>query len=141
MTAQVTDSVGTAAAVNSLTFARTSNASKTAFSIFDPHNFSLDQTTRLILFTSDLGLPSQQNPSPTGPNALLVSAGGYPLVVENVGPFTFPGLNGTYIVVALKRSDGGTMPTGSLVFTVTCRVDPSNSAPLMSNQATLTIAP
>jgi hypothetical protein len=131
LTAQVTDSVGSAAALNSVTFVRTSNANHTAFSIVDPHNFSADQTTRLLLFTSDLGLPSQQNPNSS---LISVSAGGHPLVVENVGPFTFPGLNGTYIVVALKRSDGGTMPTGSLAFTVTCRS-------LTSNVTTITIAP
>jgi hypothetical protein len=134
LTAQVTDSVGTAAALNSVTFARTSNPENTAFRIFDPHNFSADQTTRLILFTSDFGLPSQQNPSPTGPNALLVSAGGQDLLVENVGPFTFPGLNGSYVVVALKQRNGQPMLTGHLVFTVTCRG-------LTSNQTTITIAP
>ncbi|HEX6187235.1 MAG TPA: M12 family metallo-peptidase [Pyrinomonadaceae bacterium] len=131
LAAQVTDSVGTAAAVNSVTFARTSSASNTAIRIFDPYNFSADQVTRLILFTSDLGLNSQQNPSSS---LVSVSAGGHPLVVENVGPFTFPGLNGSYVVVALKRSDGGTMPTGSLAFTVT-------TATHTSNVVTLTIAP
>lgn len=134
LTAQVADGVGTGAALNSVTFARTSNASNTAFRIVDNFNFSADKTTRLILFTSDLGLPSQQNPSPTGPNALLVNAGGQDLLVENVGPFTFPGLNGSYVVVALKRRDGQPMLTGNLVFTVTCRG-------LVSNQTTLTIAP
>lgn len=131
LAAQVTDSVGTAAAVNSVTFARTSDPTNQAFRIFDPFNFSADKTTRLILFTSDLGLIQQQNPTSS---LISVSAGGHPLVVENVGPFTFPGLNGTYIVVALKRSDGGTMPTGSLAFTVT-------TATLTSNVVTITIAP
>jgi hypothetical protein len=136
LTAQVTDSVGSAGALNSVTFVRTSNPDSippnTAFRIFDPFNFSSDQTTRLILFTSDLGLPSQLNPDP---NVLQVRAGGNPLVVENVGPFAFPpNLNGSYVVVALKRIDGQPMPTGSLTFTVTCRN-------LQSNDTTLTIAP
>lgn len=132
LTAQVTDSVGSAAALNSVTFARSSTPpANTAFSIIDNFNFSADHITRLILFTSDLGLPPQQNPSQA---VLSVSAGGHPLVVENVGPFTFPGLNGTYIVVALKRTDGGAMPTGSLAFTVT-------AATLTSNVVTITIAP
>ena len=131
LTAQVTDSVGTAAALNSVTFARTSDPTNQAFRIFDQFNFSADQTTRLILFTSDLGLNSQPNPTPS---LISVSAGGHPLVVEHVGPFAFPGLNGTQIVVALKRSDGGAMPTGNLQFQVTCRT-------LLSNFASITIAP
>lgn len=134
LTAQITDSVGNAAALNSVTFQRTSNAGNTAFRIFDPFNFSADQTTRLILFTSDLGLPSQLNPNPIGADALLVTAGGQDLVVENVGPFTFPGLSGSYVVVALKRRDGQPMATGNLTFQVTCRT-------LNSNTVTLAIAP
>ncbi|MGQ0761241.1 MAG: M12 family metallo-peptidase [Acidobacteriota bacterium] len=132
LTAQVTDNVGSAAALNSVTFARTSNASNTAFRIFDPYNFSADQTTRLILFTSNLGLIQQQNPDPS---VLTVRAGGVELVVEHVGPLTFPGLNGSYVVVALKaKQSGQTMPTGSLAFTVT-------TATLTSNVVTITIAP
>lgn len=123
-----------AAALNSVTFVATSNADHTAFRIVDPYNFSSDQITRLILFTPDLGLPSQQNPSPTGPNALLVSAGGQDLVVENVGPFAFPGFNGSYVVVALKRRDGQPMLTGNLAFTVTCRTKTSTAL-------SITIAP
>ena len=131
LTAQVTDSVGSAAAVNSVTFARTSNASNTAFRIFDPLNFSADQTTRIILFTSDLGLPQQQDPDP---DVLSVSAGGQQLVVEHVGPFSVPGLNGSYLVVALKRRIPGPMATGSLALTVTSRLH-------ISNQTTITIVP
>jgi hypothetical protein len=131
LTVQVNDSVGSAAALNSVTFARTSNPENTAFRIFDPYNFSADQTTRLILFTSDLGLPQQQDPDP---NVLSVSAGGQQLVVEHVGPFSFPGLNGSYLVVALKRRIPGPMATGSLALTVTCRLH-------ISNQTTITIVP
>ncbi|HEX5702971.1 MAG TPA: M12 family metallo-peptidase [Pyrinomonadaceae bacterium] len=133
LTAQVTDTVGTGAALNSVTFARTSNATNTAFSITDPYNFSSDDITRLILFTSDLGLISQQNPDPS---VVTVRAGGTELVVENVGPFSFPGLSGSYVVVALKRRDGQPMLTGSLAFTVTAA-----NGTLTSNAVTLTIAP
>lgn len=132
LTAQVTDNVGTAAALNSVTFARTSNTENTAFRIVDPYNFSADQTTRLILFTSDLGLAQQQNPAS---NVVSVRAGGVELVVEHVGPFTFPGLNGSYVVVALKQVNGQPMPTGSLAFQLT------HGTTLNSNFVTITIAP
>lgn len=122
---------GGVSALNSVTFQRTSNSNNTAFRIFDPFNFSSDQITRLILFTSDLSLASQLNPDPS---VLSVSAGGNALVVENVGPASFPGLNGSFIVVALKRRDAGAMPTGNLAFTVTCRGQTSNAA-------AITIAP
>lgn len=110
--------ISAVAALNSVTFAATSNADHTAFRIVDPHNFSSDQITRLILFTPDLGLPIQQGPDPA---ILQVRAGGQDLVVENVGPFAFPGLNGSYVVVALKRRDLQPMVPGNLTFTVTCR--------------------
>src|SRR5262249_23632227 len=82
------------AALNSVTFVRDQDAAHTAFRIFDANNFSSDQITRLILFTSDLGLPSQLNPDPA---VLSVSANGQELIVENVGPFSFGGLNGSYV--------------------------------------------
>jgi hypothetical protein len=123
-----------AAALNSVTFAATSNDTHTAFRIVDPYNFSSDQITRLILFTPDLGLPSQQNPLSTGPDALLVRAGGRQLVVENVGPFTFPGLSGSYVIVSLGQLNVSPLLTGNLAFTVTCRG--KTSTPLA-----ITIAP
>jgi hypothetical protein len=52
------------------------------FQILTEHNFSADHHTRVILFTSDLGL-SQPDPS-----KLTVTAGGFFLTVENVGPVT-----------------------------------------------------
>lgn len=113
-----------AAALDSVTFVRSS------FPITNPFNFSADQRIRLILFTSDLGL-QQQNPAPSD---LSVQMAGNDLVVENVGPFSFAGLNGSYVVVALRRRDGGAMPTGNLVLTVTCRG-------IVSNTATITISP
>jgi hypothetical protein len=55
-------------------------------------------------------------------------------VVEHVGPIAFPGLNGSYVVVALKRRDGQPLLTGNQAFTVTCRG--KTSTPLA-----ITIAP
>lgn len=119
------------AALNSVTFARTSNASNTALRIFDPLNFSADKTTRVILFTSDLGLAQQQNPAS---NVVSVSAGGRNLVVEQVGPFSFPGLSGSYVIVSLGALNAAPQLTGNLAFTVT-----SNGQ--TSNVTTITIAP
>lgn len=111
-----------AAALNSVTFTRTSNPENTAFRISDPFNFSADQTTRLILFTTDLGLPQQQNPDP---GVLSVRAGGRPLVVEYVGPIAFPGLNGSYVIVSLGQLK--TPPiSGNLEFKVIHRGKESN---------------
>lgn len=103
-----------AAALNSVTFARTSNPDNTALRIFDPYNFSADQTTRLILFTTDLGLPQQQNPAP---GVLSVRAGGRSLVVEHVGPIAFPGLNGSYVIVSLGQLKSPPL-SGNLEFKV-----------------------
>ncbi|MGZ5482816.1 MAG: M12 family metallo-peptidase [Pyrinomonadaceae bacterium] len=89
-----------AASLNSVTFTKTSNLDHTALRIFDPLNFSADQTTRLILFTTNLGLPETLNPLPAD---LLVRAGGRDLVVEHVGPIAFPGLNGSYVIVSLGQ--------------------------------------
>ena len=121
-----------AAALNSVTFAATSNDTHTAFRIVDPYNFSSDQITRLILFTPDLGLNSQQDPNST--SLVSVSAGGRQLVVENVGPFTFPGFSGSYVIVSLGPLNASPVLTGNLAFTVTCRN--KISAPLA-----ITIAP
>jgi reprolysin-like metallo-peptidase family M12B/pre-peptidase len=113
------------AALDSVTFVRNQDDAHTAFRIFDPYNFSSDQITRLILFTSDLGLPSQLNPDPA---VLSVSASGQQLIVENVGPFSFPGSNGSYVIAKLKRRDGNALTTGTLSLTVTCRSQTSNAA-------------
>lgn len=115
-----------AAALNSVTFTRTSNADHTAFSIFDPFNFSADQTTRLILFTTDLGLPQQQNPAP---GVLAVSAGGRDLVVEHVGPIAFPALNGSYVIVSLGELKVNPPLSGILQFKVIHRGKETNNGP------------
>jgi len=104
-----------AAAVDSVTFVRG------PFRLFDPYNFSGDQRTRLILFTSDLGLTQ---PSPS---LLTVQAGGSPLTVEAVGPITgVAGLNGSYVVVRLPDN----LPTGDLQLTLTLGSATSNTTTL-----------
>ena len=108
-----------AAAVDSVTFARG------PFRLFNPLNFSADQRTRIIFFTSDLGL-SQPNSS-----VLSVQASGVPLPVESVGPLLgVPSLTASYIVVRLP--DG--LPAGNLSLTITVNN-------VTSNAATLSITP
>lgn len=103
------------AAVDSVTFVRG------PFRLFNPFNFSSDQRTRILFFTSDLGL-TQPNPG-----LLSVQASGFPLTVENVGPVSgVPGLNASYIVVRLP--DG--LPATDLQLTVTLGNATSNPAVL-----------
>jgi hypothetical protein len=93
------------------------------FRILTDHNFSTDHHTRVILFTSDLGL-TQPDPS-----QLTVRAAGVSLLVENVGPVQgVSGLNGSYIVVRLP--DG--LPTGDLSLVVTLRGLASVNSPTLS---------
>lgn len=108
-----TGTTNRAAALDSVTFARG------PFPIISSVNFSADQHTRVILFTSDLGL-SQPSPS------LSVQASGVPLTVENVGPVSgVAGLSASYIVVRLP--DG--LPTNvDLNLTVTLNGATSNTA-------------
>jgi hypothetical protein len=69
------------------------------FSILTSHNFSADGHTRVILFTSILKLPLQQNPDSS---IVSVQASGVPLPVEIVGPLTgVAGLSASFIVVRL----------------------------------------
>jgi hypothetical protein len=112
------------AALDSVTFVRDQNDAHTAFRISDPFNFSSDQITRLVLFTSDLGLAQQLNPDPA---VLSVSASGQQLVVENAGPAPLAGLNGSYVIAKLARRDGNPLVTGTLSLTVTCRSQTSNA--------------
>lgn len=100
-----------AAALDSVTFVRG------PFPIIGPHNFSADQHTRVILFTSNLGLAQ--------PPFLTVQASGFPLTVENVGPVSgVAGLSASYIVVRLP--DG--LPSGDLSLTVSWNGATSNTA-------------
>jgi hypothetical protein len=96
------------------------------FSILNTHNFSADQHTRVILFTSNLGL-NQPNSA-----VLSVRANGILLTVEHVGTVTgVQGLNASYIIVRLH--DG--LPSGNLPLTVTLH------GVLSSNSPTLEISP
>ena len=100
---------GNVAALNSVTFLRA------PFRILDANNFSVDGHTRIILFTSNVGIVSPPIPDTS---TLSVQANGVNLPVEKVGQM--PGITGqfeSYIVVRLP--DG--LPTGNLSLTVTVR--------------------
>jgi hypothetical protein len=82
------------------------------FRVLNFFNFSADRHTRVILFTSDLGLTQPDS------SQLIVHAGGTMLTVENVGPVVgVSGMSASYIVVRLP--DG--LPTGNLPLVVTLR--------------------
>ena len=104
------------AALDSVTFARG------PFRVTSFFNFSTDHHTRIIFFTSNLGM--------TQPDAtrLTVQAGGIPLTVEAVGPVT--GFDGSYVIVRLE--DG--LPTADVQVTITFQN-------VTSNAGTITIAP
>jgi uncharacterized protein (TIGR03437 family) len=103
--------VNQALALDSVTFIRG------PFRVIDDHNLSADHRTRVIIFTSNLGL-TQPNPA-----VLTVQAAGFDLTVENVGPFTgIIGFNASYIVV--KLPDG--LSSGDLPLTVTLNGNVSN---------------
>src|SRR4029079_14652173 len=82
-----------AIAVNSVTFLRG------PFQILDPHNFSTDGLTRIIRFTSDLGLTQADLSDPAvlvvTAQTLTVPAQGWTLPVEAVGPYSGAGLTGS----------------------------------------------
>jgi len=111
--------VNRAVAVDSVTLVRG------PFRILTDRNFSADHHTRVILFSSNLGLFQPDH------SLLTVQAGGFDLPVENVGSLTgVPGLDCSYIVVRLP--DG--LPVGDLSLTVTLRG-------MVSNIAILSISP
>jgi hypothetical protein len=92
------------------------------FSILNAHNFSADQHTRIMLFTSNLGL--------TQPDAAILSvrANGMLLTVEKVGTVSgVEGLNASYIIV--KLPDG--LPSGNLPLTVTLHGVVSTNTPTL----------
>jgi hypothetical protein len=96
------------------------------FRVANLFNFSADHHTRIILFTSDLGL-SQPDSS-----QLTVRAGGVLLTVENVGRVDgVPGMGASYII--LRLPDG--LPTGTMPVLITLRGLSSVNSP------TLTISP
>src|SRR5207249_4610086 len=84
-----------AAILNAVTFVRG------PFTVIDNYKFSADRRTRVVFFTSNLGL--------TQPDSVLsVQAAGMALPVEAVGPIVTAGLDASYVVVRL--SDG--LPAG-----------------------------
>ena len=95
------ENTNNAAALDSVTFVRA------PFRVVDDHNFSSDHVTRVILFTSYLGL--------TQPSASLdVRGGGFDLPIESVGPILIGGVHASYIVVRLPQN----LPPGDLLLTV-----------------------
>ncbi len=94
------------------------------FTVAGPNNFSSDQHTRVILFTSNLGLTI---PDPT---QLTVQAGTTLLTVENVGTVTGVGLTASYIVVRLPTG----LATGNLPLTVTLHGVASSNNPTLGIQ-------
>jgi hypothetical protein len=104
------DGTNNVAALDSVYFTRG------PFRVINPNNFfSADHRTRIILFTSDLGLTQSDLSDPA---ILVVDVPGYQLPVENVGALTgVPGLSGSYIIVRLP--DG--LPTGALDLRVRVR--------------------
>jgi hypothetical protein len=109
-----------AIALDSVTFVRG------PFRVITFLNFSADQHTRVILFTSSLGL-FQPDPS-----VLTVQAAGTTLPVENVGQVLgVSGLEASYVVVRLP--DG--LSQGDLPLTITLRGKTS------TNSSTISIVP
>jgi hypothetical protein len=109
--------VNQALALDSVTFVRG------PFRVIDDHNLSADHRTRVILFTSPLGL--------TQPDPLLtVQAAGFNLPVESVGSLSGTGMEGSFIIVRLP--DG--LPSGGLPMAFTLRG-------VMSNTTVLSISP
>lgn len=94
--------------------------------VVSDHNLSSDHHTRVLFFTSNLGLNQSDL------DLISVEAAGFPLTVENVGKLLgAPGLDASFVTVRLP--DG--LPAGQLPLSVTVRGVPSSNAPV------LTIAP
>jgi hypothetical protein len=104
-----------AAAVNAVTFVRG------PFTITDNLNFSNDHRTRVMFFTTNLGVTQPDS------QVLSVQAAGVPLPVENAGLVTTPGLDASYVIVRLP--DG--LPSGDLPLTVTLRGVASSNSPIL----------
>jgi outer membrane protein assembly factor BamB len=110
-----------AAALDSVTFLRG------PFRLSNADNLSADHHTRIMLFTSNLGLAQSDLSDPT---ALVVEASGVNLPVENVGTVSIPGLSSSYIIVRLPDN----VPTGNSDLKIKLHG-------ITSNTATLTISP
>jgi len=77
------------------------------FALTNTGNFSSDQRTRIIFFTTDLGLAQTAQPDI---NTLSVQVGGNSYPVESVAPNTTTG--GSQIVFRLPDLSPGTYPLG-----------------------------
>lgn len=93
------------------------------FRVLTDHNFSADHHTRVILFTSDLGMTQPDS------TQLIVQAGGVTLPVENVGPVVgVSGMSASYIIVRLPNG----LPAGDLPLVITLRGFTSVNSPTLS---------
>ena len=117
----VEEGTNNAAVLDSVTFMRG------PFRLPNTLNLSLDNRTRITIFTTNLGLTQSDLSDPT---ALVVEASGIKLTVENVGPVAIPGLSSSYIVVRLPDN----LPAGNHALTVKLRG-------VSSTARTLSIAP
>ncbi len=89
------------AAVDSVTFVRG------PFTLADTHNFSGDQRTRIIFFTTDLGFAQATSNPDINTLAVVINGTSYP--IENVGPSSTP--PGSYVVFLLPSNlTPGTYP-------------------------------
>jgi hypothetical protein len=87
------------AAFDSVTFARG------PFTLTNTHNFSVDQRTRIIFFSTDLGFPQATQPDI---DTLSVQIGGNSYAVESAGPDATIGAS--YIVFRLPDLAADTYP-------------------------------
>jgi len=111
------EAANSAAALDSVTWVRG------PFRVLTNDNFSADHHTRVILFTSDLGMTQPDS------TQLIVRAGGVTLTVESVGPVVgVSGMSASYIVVRLP--DG--LPSGDLPLVITMRGFASVNSPTLS---------
>jgi hypothetical protein len=77
------------------------------FALTNTRNFSSDQRTRIIFYTTDLGFAQSAQPDI---NTLSVQMGGNSYTVESVGPDST--ISGSYIVFRLPDLAPGTYPLG-----------------------------
>jgi VCBS repeat protein len=97
----VEDGTNNIAAVESV------NLMRGPFALTNTQNFSSDQRTRIIFFTTNLGLPQTFQPSTS---TLSVQVGGNMYAVESVGPHAT--ISGSYVVFRLPDLSPGTYPLG-----------------------------
>ncbi|MGZ5436746.1 MAG: Calx-beta domain-containing protein [Pyrinomonadaceae bacterium] len=96
---------------------------KAPFKVLNFFNFTSDNHTRVMLFTSDLAMTQPDS------SQLTVRAGGVALTVENVGPIAgVTGMSASYIIVRLP--DG--LPSGDLPVVVTLRGLASVNSPTLA---------